>query len=91
MKKIISLITTLLLIWGILVFVDYIRSYQGEEKLIITLKEESSDEYLYRKGLGYSIKKYNYNRNNLEDGQILKEFKIFDFVVSKEIVKVNNR
>lgn len=89
MKKIISLITSLLLLWGLLVFVDFVRAYQGDEKLLITLNNETTSEYSYKEGLGYSVKKYNYNRNNLRDGQVLKEFRIFDFVISKEVAKVN--
>lgn len=89
MKKIISLITTLLLLWGILVFVDYIRAYQGNGSLLITLNEESNNEYSLKEGLGYSVKKYNYNKNSLKDGQVLKEFKIFDFAISREIAKIN--
>ena len=88
MKKIISLITTLLLIWGILVFVDFVRAYQGNEDLLITLNNKKTSEYTLKEGLGYSVKKYNYNQNNLKDGQVLKEFSIFDFVISKEIAKV---
>ena len=89
MKKIISLLITLALLCGILMFVDYVRAYQNDEKLLISLNTETTNEYSLKEGLGYSIKKYNYNKNNLKDGQVLKEFKIFNFVVSKEIVRVN--
>lgn len=89
MKKILSFITTLMLLWGILIFVDYIRAYQGEEKLLIGIDMEVTDEYTLREGLGYSVKKYNYDRNKLTDGQVLKEFSIFDFVISKEIARVS--
>ena len=89
MKKIISLLTTIALIWGILMFIDYVRAYQNDEKLLISLNSETTSEYTLKEGLGYSIKKYNYNKNNLKDGQVLKEFKIFDFVVSKEIARIN--
>lgn len=89
MKKIVSVITTIMLLWGILVFVDYVRAYQGEEKLLISIDMEITDEYTLREGLGYSVKKYNYDRNNLTDGQVLKEFSIFNFVISKEIARIN--
>ena len=91
MKKIISLITTLLLIWGVLVFIDYVKAYQNDNDLLITFKTENTSEYSLKEGLGYSVKKYNYNHNNLKDGQVLKEFRIFDFVISKEVAKVNYR
>lgn len=90
MKKIISFITSLALLWGLLMFVDYVRAYQHDEKLLITLNTENTTEYSLKEGLGYSVKKYNYNKNNLKDGQVLKEFAIFGMTVSKEIAKVNN-
>ena len=89
MKKIISFLTTIALLWGILMFVDYVRAYQNEDNLLISLDTKTTSEYTLKEGLGYSVKKYNYNKNNLKDGQVLREFKIFNFVVSKEIARVN--
>ena len=89
MKKVISILTTLLLIWGVWLFVDYIKGYQNEGKLLIDIKTETADKYTKRCGLGYCVKLYDYNPKNLKNGQVLKEFTIFDIVVSKEIAKVN--
>jgi len=89
MKKIVSIITTLLLIWGILMFVDYLRGYQNESKFLINLNVEVTEEYTKREGLGYSVKLYNYDASKLVGGEVLKEFAIFGFVVSKEVAVVN--
>lgn len=89
MKKIISLITTLALLWGILMFVDFLRAYQGNDDLLITFDSKTTSEYSLKEGLGYSVKKYKYNKDSVKDGQVLKEFLIFDYVVSKEVAKVN--
>lgn len=93
MKKVIriifSILTTLIFLWGVLLVVDYVKGYVNEEKLIITLNEEKNDKYTKREGLGYTIVLHNYNSNNVKNGQVLKEFKIFGFVVNKEVAIVN--
>ncbi len=89
MKKIISILTTFLLIWGIWLFVDYVKGYLNEGELLITIKSDENDEYRKQCGLGYCVKLYNYDSNNVADGQVLKEFTVFDITVSKEIAKVN--
>ena len=91
MKRIISIILTLILLWAGLMFVDYLRAYQKENDLIITLSKEEKDEYTQKNGLGYSVRLYNYDSNNMTDGEIMKEFRIFDIVVNKQVAKVNNR
>lgn len=90
MKKITSIITIFFLLWGILIFVDYLRAYQGDKNLLITLDSEETKDYQWEMGLGYSVKRYKYDKNNVKNDQVLKEFKIFDFVVNKEVAKVNH-
>lgn len=90
MKKLISIITVLLLIWGILMFVDYMKGYVNEEKFLLTIDLEVTEEYTKRSGLGYYVKLYNYDDKKVTNGQILKEFAIFNFVVSKQVAVVNN-
>ena len=86
MKKIISVLTSLLLIWAIWMFVDYVRAYQNEDNLLVTFDMEVTREYTKKSGLGYHVKFYDYDINDVEEGQVIKEFAILNFVVSKEVI-----
>ena len=86
MKKIISVLTSLLLIWAIWMFVDYVRAYQNEDNLLVTFDMEVTREYTKKSGLGSQVKFYDYDINDVEEGQVIKEFAILNFVVSKEVI-----
>lgn len=88
MGKIISIISTIIFVWAIFVGVEYLRSYQGDEKLLLTLNTETTKEYTKRTGLGFSIVEYDIPRNEIKNGTILKEFYIFNFRVGKTIAVV---
>ena len=83
MGKIISIISTIIFVWAIFVGVEYFRSYQGDEKLLLTLNTETTEKYTKRTGLGFSIIEYDIPRDEIENGTILKEFYIFNFIVGK--------
>lgn len=85
MKKLFSFISTIILLWAIFMSVEYFRSYRGDEKLLVTLDTEVTDEYTKRTGLGFSIIDYDVNEEDLRNGTIIKEFYIFNFRVSKTI------
>lgn len=90
MKTFLSILSTLVLLWGVMMFYDYNKTYKkNTDKFLITIDIENNADYTRTKGLGYSVTKYSYDKNNLHDGQILKDFKIFGFVVSKEVVVLN--
>lgn len=84
MKKILSAISTLVFLWAILVVVEYVRVYNGGEKMLVSLGEEKTNEYVETKGLGYSVVNYIYDENNLPEEQLVKEFKVFGITFSLE-------
>ena len=67
---------------------DYFRGYTNESKFLINTNTEVTEEYTEYSGLGYAAKYYNYDRKNVHNGQVLKEFTIFGITVSKEIAVV---
>lgn len=86
MKKLLSLFFIAIVFWTVLVLIDYTRAYVNNEKMLITINIDVQDEYTKREGLGYSIIKYDYDKNNVKEGQPVKEFRIFGYVISKEII-----
>ena len=88
MKKVMSMFMTIFIIWAVLMLVDYKRAYLDEGKLLIMLNLNITDEYTERTGLGYSVKLYDYDPDNMKHGQVMKEFKIFNIVVSEEVAHV---
>ena len=88
MKKVLSIITTIIFLWAILMAVDYFKGYSNEEKFLVNMSTEVTGEYTKYNGLGYTAIYYNYDRKNVHSGEVLKEFKILGLTVSKEIAVV---
>ena len=88
MKKFFEILSLLVIAWGILVVVDYVRVYNGKyNKLIVQIDKSTNTDYTKFKGLGYEIIKYDYDINNVtsyDEDIVTKEFYLLGFKISDE-------
>jgi len=90
MKQVFSIISTLILVWAIFIGIEYVRSYRGDEKMIVTIDTETTNDYTKRTGLGFSIIDYNVKTSSIKNGTVLKEFYIFGIRVGKTVAEVKH-
>ncbi len=89
MKRILSVIATLIFIWVIYVAVEYVRCYQNGGTPFLGYVETEGDA-VTKGGLGFHYITYSYDEKEKKDGDVLKEFYLFKWRLAKEIVVIIN-
>lgn len=90
MKKLFEVLSLLIVLWGILVVVDYVRVYNGNKnKLILQIDKVVNDDFTEHKGIGYRIVKYDYDISTITEDIVSKEFYVLGIKVSDEKIVFN--